>query len=176
MQEVLCTVNQLSSFSNCFEHLKQNHNKQIPGKLLIAGIMSLGYGMGNNEIASIAKGISRSALDNTVNWCFTTENVRNAIDSILKLTTETGIPDLYLESKQKIHTSSDGQKWKVINDSLNASYFWDPFWDPSNLAPTVRNEAGCYCSRGFELFSRTNRHQTFIKQTHTSYLGTGVAD
>jgi TnpA family transposase len=122
MQEVLFTVNQLSDFSNCFEHLKQNHSKQIPEKLLVAGIMSLGYGMGNNEIASIAKGISRSALDNTVNWCFTTENVRNAIDGILKLTTKTGVPDLYLESEQKIHTSSDGQKWKVINDSLNASY------------------------------------------------------
>ena len=122
MQEVLFTVNKLSDFSNCFDHIKQSHNKRIPEKLLVAGIMSLGYGMGNNEIASIAKGISRSALDNTVNWCFTTENVRNAIDSILKLTTETAIPDLYLESEQKIHTSSDGQKWKVINDSLNANY------------------------------------------------------
>lgn len=70
----------------------------------------------------IAKGISRSALDNTVNWCFTTENIRNAIDNILKLTIETSIPDLYLEAQQKIHTSSDGQKWKVINDSLNANY------------------------------------------------------
>jgi TnpA family transposase len=122
MQEVLFSVNKLSGFLNCFDHIKQNHNKRIPEKLLIAGIMSLGYGMGNNEIASIAKGISRSALDNTVNWCFTTENVRNAIDNILKLTIETSIPDLYLEAQQKIHTSSDGQKWKVINDSLNANY------------------------------------------------------
>ena len=62
MQEVLFTVNKLSNFSKCFDHIKQNHNKQIPEKLLVAGIMSLGYGMGNNEIASIAKGISRSAL------------------------------------------------------------------------------------------------------------------
>ena len=122
MQEVLFSVDKLSGFLGCFDHLKQNHSKAIPKKLLAAGIMSLGYGMGNNEIASIAKGISSSALDNTVNWCFTTENARDAIDNILNLTTETAIPDLYVEPQQKIHTSSDGQKWKVINDSLNANY------------------------------------------------------
>jgi len=122
MQEILFSVNKSSGFLNYFSHLKTSYNREISDKLLVAGIMSLGYGMGNNEIASIAKDISPSALDNTVNWCFTTENVRNAIDSILKLTTATTIPSVYLEAEQKIHTSSDGQKWKVINDSLNANY------------------------------------------------------
>ena len=57
--------------------------------------------------------------------------------------------------------------WGSRNVSLNsvsASYFWDPFWDPSNLVEAVRNEAGCHRLRGFEAFSRTNRqhhhHQT----------------
>lgn len=122
MQEILFSVNKLSGFLNCFGHIATSHNRKISDKLLVAGIMSLGYGMGNNEIASIAKDISRAALDNTVNWCFTTENVRNAADSIVKLTTATTIPSLYLNAEQQIHTSSDGQKWKVVNDSLNANY------------------------------------------------------
>ena len=57
----------------------------------------------------------------------------------------------------------------------SASYFRDPFWDPSNLDEAVRNEAGSTLLRVFEGFARTNT-QTDIKQTRTSYLGTGVAD
>ena len=65
---------------------------------------------------------------------------------------------------------------QTLREPLNASYFRDPFWDPSNLDEAVRNEAGCHRLRVFEQFSRTNiRHQT-DKQTRTSYLGTGVAD
>ena len=71
--------------------------------------------------------------------------------------------------------------WGVPANALavaNSSYFRHPFWDPSILVPTVRNEAGCYCSRGFDPFSVTHR-QTNTEtgtQTRTSYLGTGVAD
>ena len=34
--------------------------------------------MGNNDIAAISKNMSSSALENTVNWCFTTDNIKNA--------------------------------------------------------------------------------------------------
>ena len=60
-------------------------------------------------------------------------------------------------------------------NSVSASYFRDPFWDPSNLDEAVRNEAGSTLLRVFGAFSVTNTHQT-DKQTRTSYLGTGVAD
>ncbi|WP_053332718.1 Tn3 family transposase [Candidatus Jidaibacter acanthamoebae] len=122
MQEILSTVSNLSGFLKCFEFYKTTHGRRKPSnELIIAGIMSLGYGMGNNDIATISKGISSSALENIVNWCFTTENIRSAIDEILRLTDATGIPNLYLDDN-KIHTSSDGQKWKVMYDSLNANY------------------------------------------------------
>ena len=55
------------------------------------------------------------------------------------------------------------------------SYFRDPFWDPSATLPSRWNEAGSTYIRGFGRFSRTHK-QTDIKQTRTSYLGTGVAD
>jgi len=122
MQEVLSTVNKLSGFLKSFEYYKTSNNRQASSDLLIAGIMSLGYGMGNNDIAAISKNMSSSALENTVNWCFTTDNIRNAIDEILRTTEATGIPNLYVNKNEKLHTSSDGQKWKVANDSLNAHY------------------------------------------------------
>jgi TnpA family transposase len=122
MQEVLSTVAKLSGFLKSFEYYKASNNKQANSDLLIAGIMSLGYGMGNNDIAAISKNMSSSALENTVNWCFTTDNIRNAIDEILRTTAATGIPNFYINKNEKLHTSSDGQKWKVANDSLNAHY------------------------------------------------------
>ena len=63
---------------------------------------------------------------------------------------------------------------ETLREPLSASYFWDPFWDPSNLDEAVRNEAGCHRLRVFEAFSVTNTQTD--KQTRTSYLGTGVAD
>lgn len=122
IQEILSTVNNLSGFLKSFEYYKTTHNRQTTDELTIAGIMSLGYGMGNNDIATISKNMSPSALENTVNWCFTTDNIRNAIDEVLRLTESTGIPNLYVSKDDKIHTSSDGQKWKVMYDSLNAHY------------------------------------------------------
>ena len=122
MQEVLSTVDKLSGFLKSFEYYKASNNRQATSDLLIAGIMSLGYGMGNNDIAAISKNMSSSALENTVNWCFTTDNIRNAIDEILRTTEATGIPNFYINKNEKLHTSSDGQKWKVTNDSLNAHY------------------------------------------------------
>lgn len=122
IQEILSTVDSLSEFLKSFEYYKNSHARESANELIIAGIMSLGYGMGNNDIAAISKNISPSALENTVNWCFTTENIRNAIDEILRLTEATGIPSLYMQNTDKVHTSSDGQKWKVMYDSLNANY------------------------------------------------------
>ena len=56
------------------------------------------------------------------------------------------------------------------------SYFRDPFWDPSANMPTLGNEAGCTRQALFAPSARTHIRQTDIKQTRTSYLGTGVAD
>ena len=64
---------------------------------------------------------------------------------------------------------------QTVRVSTSASYFRDPFWDPSATLPARWNEAGSTYIRGFGRFSRTDTH-TDIKQTRTSYLGTGVAD
>jgi|GEM_PF-962536 len=122
MQEVLFTVNEASGFLDCFEYYKTTHKRESSRKLLVAGVMSLGYGMRDNEIAHISKNIKSSALENVVNWCFTNENIQNAIDSILRTTDATTVPQIYQDKDKKVHTASDGQKWKVVHDSLNANY------------------------------------------------------
>ena len=54
-------------------------------------------------------------------------------------------------------------------NSVSASYFWDPFWDPSNLVEAVRNEAGSTLLRVFEAFSVTHKH-TSDTQTNAHKL------
>ena len=64
---------------------------------------------------------------------------------------------------------------KVSLNWVSTSYFRDPFWDPFASVPYRWNEAGCHRLRVFDPFPPTDK-QTDIKQTRTSYLGTGVAD
>ena len=63
---------------------------------------------------------------------------------------------------------------QTLREPLSASYFRDPFWDPSANVPTLGNEAGC--TAGSICAFGAHTHQTDIRQTRTSYLGTGVAD
>ena len=65
---------------------------------------------------------------------------------------------------------------KTVLVCLSASYFRDPFWDPSASVPYRWNEADGMHLRVFEAFSVTHKQTDNIKQTRTSYLGTGVAD
>ena len=62
---------------------------------------------------------------------------------------------------------------ETLREPLSASYFRDPFWDPSNLDEAVRNEAGSTLLRVFPSFSRTYKQTD--KETRTSYCAAGAA-
>jgi hypothetical protein len=121
--EMLATVDRATDFLGEFEHWHPKHSRtKPPKKILFAGIIGYGCGIGHRKLAQISKQIDESALDNAVNWYFSLQNVQGANDRILQFVDRMDLPNLHWRSPAPLHTSSDGQKFEVAVDSLNANY------------------------------------------------------
>lgn len=126
--EVLHTVQQATSFLDEFEHWQQTYQKpKPPEKTFFAGIIGYGCDIGQSKIAQISKQISENELENTINWYFALLNIDAANDRILSILDRLELPNLYRRAADKLHTSSDGQKFEVAVESLNANYSFKYF-------------------------------------------------
>lgn len=126
--EVLHTVQKATSFLDEFEHWQQTHQKRRPPeKTFFAGIIGYGCDIGQSKIAQISKQISENELENTVNWYFALPNIHAANDRILSVLDRLELPNLYRRGPDKLHTSSDGQKFEMAVESLNANYSFKYF-------------------------------------------------
>ena len=83
--------------------------------------MGLGCGIGIRKMAQISANITENELENIVNWRFSLENIQAANDRVLMVMEKMELPNIYRKTPEKIHTASDGQKFEVRTDSLNAS-------------------------------------------------------
>jgi TnpA family transposase len=121
--EVLSTVNRLTGFIDAFEpwYVKYVRTRP-PEKTFLAGIVGYGCFIGIGKIARISKWINETELETTVNGYFTLDNLHAANDLILKFMDQLELPEVYRRQAGKLHTSSDGQKYGVAVDSLNANY------------------------------------------------------
>lgn len=123
MLEMLATVDHATHFLDEFEHWQIKYQRAKPGrKIFFAGIIGYGCDIGHRKLAQISKQIDEGELDNTVNWYFSLQNIQGANDRILQLSDKMGLPDIYRRESDVLHTSSDGQKFEVAVDSLNANY------------------------------------------------------
>jgi hypothetical protein len=66
-------------------------------------------------------------LEYTVNWFFSPEGAQAANDRVVQLMDRLELPNLYRRIPSQLHTSSDGQKFEVHADSLNANYSFKYF-------------------------------------------------
>lgn len=122
LPEVLFTINRHSGFLESFQHWQQSYVRQLSSpSTLFAGIMGLGCGIGVRKMARISTNITENELENTVNWRFSLENIQAANDRVLTAMEKMKLPDLHRKSPETLHTASDGQKFEVRSDSLNAS-------------------------------------------------------
>ena len=71
-------------------------------------------------MAQISKGIGESKLEQAVNWYLTLDNLEIANDQILAFMNKLELPSIYV--KDKMHTSSDGQKVGVTVDTVHSTY------------------------------------------------------
>jgi len=123
MLEMLATVDKATDFLDEFEHWQVKYQRAKPSKkLFMAGVIGFGCDIGHRKLAQTSKQIDEGDLDNVVNWYFSLQNVQNANDRILRLLDKMNLPNIYRQESDVLHTSSDGQKFEVAVDSLNANY------------------------------------------------------
>lgn len=126
--EVLATVNHHSGFLDEFQHWQQRyHRARPPQKVFNAGVIGLGCGIGIRKMAQISRQINESDLEHAVNWFFCPEGARAANDRVSLLMDRLELPNIYRRSSNQLHTSSDGQKFEVRADSLNANHYFKYF-------------------------------------------------
>ena len=128
LTEILATVHQHSGFLTELQHWQQRHTKSSASdKLLYAGIMGLGCSIGTRKMARISPTIKENALQHTVNWYFSLENVQAANDAVIKLMDRMELPNIYRRSQIRCIQPVICQKFEVRSESLNANYSFKYF-------------------------------------------------
>ena len=128
LSEVLAIVSKATGFLDELTHLHPIGNrKKPPNFVFFAGIVALGCELGVAKITYTSKQLGETELENTVNWYFTVENLRNANKQIVDFLASFELPNLYRRNLDRLHTSSDGQKYEVSVPSLNANYSYKYF-------------------------------------------------
>ncbi len=127
LSEILNTVNVASGFTDSLSHLRQQYARPVSTAVLLAGVIGLGCGIGLRKMARISGAIKEDALDHAVNWHFSRENLVAANDRILALMDSLDLPEIYRRHAGETHTASDGQKFEVTGDSLDASHSFKYF-------------------------------------------------
>ena len=128
LPEILSTVNTHTDFLEEFQHWQQRYVKgRTANKILYAGIVGLGCAIGIPKMGRISPQINETSLQHAVNWYFSLDNIRAANDRIVALMDKMELPNIYRRQPGKLHTASDGQKFEVKTDSLNANYSFKYF-------------------------------------------------
>lgn len=122
LPEILSTVNGHTCFLEEFQHWQLRYVKERPAdKVLYAGIVGLGCAIGIPKMGRITPQINETSLLHAVNWYFSFDNIRAANDRIVAFMDKMELPNIYRRDQERLHTSSDGQKFEVKTDSLNAN-------------------------------------------------------
>jgi TnpA family transposase len=133
--EVLSTVNRATRFLDEFEHWQLKYRRERPpARTFFAGVIGLGCDIGLGKIARISKHLSESELETAINWYFSLPNIQAANDRILRVLDRLELPNVYRRQPDKLHTSSDGQKFEVAVESLNANYSFKYFGQSKGTA------------------------------------------
>jgi Tn3 transposase DDE domain len=89
----------------------------------------------------LLRGITEAELEHAVNWHFTLDGLQAASDRVVRLMDRLELPNLARRLPDRLHTSSDGQKFEVRVDSLNANYSFKYFGKEQGVAAyTFRDE------------------------------------
>ena len=119
--EALSTVNAASGFLDEFEHNSIRYRKPSPeDKNFLAGIIALGEHLSVPKLSKLAREIELATLESTTNGFFTLENLRRANDAVIRFVNQLPLAKVFI-GDYGLQTSSDGQKWTVAYESLNAN-------------------------------------------------------
>ena len=88
---------------------------------MIAAIVGTGCHFSPHKFSKLCDAVSNSSLTTALNNYLSVRGARLACDSIEQFVEKMPLSSIYLEN-DKVHTSSDGQKYPVSGDSLNANF------------------------------------------------------
>ena len=135
LPEILSTIHAHTNFLDEFHHAQQRYHRKITDrKPLYAAIIGLGCAIGIPKMGRITSQINERTLQNTVDWYFSADNVIEANDRILTLMDKMDLPNTYLGEDGKIHTASDGSKYFVLQDSLQAGQSFKYFGQEQGIS------------------------------------------
>src|SRR6202011_6155239 len=140
--EILSTVNRYTHYVDELQHWQQRYHHRRPSEpTIFAGVIGIGCMIGLRKMMRISHPINEAELEHTVNWHFSVDGLQAANDRVLQLTDRLELPTLSRRSADRLHTSSDGQKFEVRTDSLNANYSYKYFGKGQGVsAYTFRDE------------------------------------
>ncbi len=162
LPEVLFTINRHCGIQESFQHWQQSHVRHLSSpSTLFAGIMGLGCGIGVRKMAQISANITENELENTVNRRFSLENIRAANDRVLTAMEKMELPDIYRKSLYTIHTASDGQKFEVRTDSLNAGRSFKYFGKEQGVSAYTFMDERNFLWHSL-VFSATDRESAYV--------------
>ena len=140
--EVLATVNRFSHYVDELQHPQQRYHHGKPSEATIyAGMIGIGCTIGLRRMMRISRGVTEAELEHTVNWHFSLDGLQAANDRVVRLMDRLELPNLARRLPDRLHTSSDGQKFEVRVDSLNANYSFKYFGKEQGVAAyTFRDE------------------------------------
>lgn len=126
--DVLRQIDQLSIFGvKFYHHTKTLAHRSPKPNALYASIIGYGCNISIPKMAKISKGISAHDIEHIRTWYLSPDMLQEANDAVLALTETLDIPKLFRANPNKNHTASDGQKFNLSVDSLNASHSFKYF-------------------------------------------------
>jgi hypothetical protein len=112
--EVLSTVNRYTHYVDQLQHWQQRYHHRRPSESTIfAGVIGIGCMIGLRKMMRISHPINEAELEHTVNWHFSVDGLQAANDRVLQLTSRLELPNLSRRTPDRLHTSSDGQKFEA---------------------------------------------------------------
>lgn len=122
LQEILGSVQAHSQYLSVFEHHNRKYVHQKPSDAAFyAGIMGYGCQIGIPKMEQISTGIEVGKIDSVVNGYFSLENLQKSNNKVLQFIQTLDLPELFKKDEERLHTSSDGQKYEVKGDSIHAN-------------------------------------------------------
>lgn len=140
--DLLADVERSAPYLSQIEHLGGKYAKTRPSaETFFAAIVALGCNIGIDKMANISKGVKRSTLQLAADLYLTADSLKQANDQLVTFKNQLALPELHRQNADGLHTSSDGQKFLVTEESLNADYSYKyPGFDKASTVNTAIDE------------------------------------
>jgi len=123
LTKILSDVRYCTDYISSFDHYSIKGSKSTPSdESFYAAIIALGCNIGIRRMGKISDGMTADRLEYIVRWFCSKKNIDQANRKIISLINSLPLSGIYLENREKLNTSSDGQKYDVTITSLHASH------------------------------------------------------